>query len=224
MRPFLVTAGLVARRRAAEGGGGGDTPFEVIITDNTTGGTHSGLQDIDMFAFAANSNRGTEVEIASGEIGATPANMAILGLPSLAGILPAGATVQEVEIQLNSQYGLNPGLTLNMHRILRAWSWATVTWNNYDGSNAWATAGAQGSGDYNTTPSYSAAYGSGGTGYRTLVGGSSLIADVQGMFDGTIAQRAWLLAFTGGSGAGDTWTSGRGADGSRPRVIIRGVS
>jgi fibronectin-binding autotransporter adhesin len=62
--------------------------------------------------------------------------------------LPIGATVTGATLTLTASsnvYGGNPnGETMSVYRLTQAWTEGGVTWNTFDGSNAWTTAG----GDY----------------------------------------------------------------------------
>jgi|UPI0004868AD1 fibronectin-binding autotransporter adhesin len=59
--------------------------------------------------------------------------------------LPVGATVTGATLTLTASsnvYGGNPnGEAMSVYRLTQAWTEGGVTWNNYDGTNAWAAAG-----------------------------------------------------------------------------------
>ncbi|MCB1130831.1 MAG: DNRLRE domain-containing protein, partial [Verrucomicrobiae bacterium] len=66
------------------------------------------------------------------------------------GALPTGSTLDAANLVLtvSGTFGGNPnGEAMNVYRLTQAWTEGGVTWNNYDGTNPWATAG----GDYNGT-------------------------------------------------------------------------
>lgn len=58
--------------------------------------------------------------------------------------IPSGSTITAVTLRLYD-IGLNLATntrTMRCYRCLRNWGETTVTWNKYDGTNAWGTAGA----------------------------------------------------------------------------------
>jgi hypothetical protein len=63
--------------------------------------------------------------------------------------LPAGSgTISDVKLYTYENYSFIASGTANIHQLTQTgWTEAGVTWNKYDGSNAWATAG----GDFNAT-------------------------------------------------------------------------
>ena len=64
--------------------------------------------------------------------------------------LPAGSSISAANLNLTvtGTYGGNPsGESMDAYRLTQTWTEGGVTWNKYDGSTAWATAG----GDYNGT-------------------------------------------------------------------------
>ena len=64
--------------------------------------------------------------------------------------LPAGSSITSSNLNLTvtGNYGGNPNAeAMNAYRLTQAWTEGGVTWNKYDGTTAWATAG----GDYDGT-------------------------------------------------------------------------
>lgn len=69
--------------------------------------------------------------------------------------IPAGSTIISATLKLYyCNWGTNnpAGRTIAAYRLTQSWDEDSVTWNRYDGTNAWATAG----GDYTTTNGASA--------------------------------------------------------------------
>lgn len=66
------------------------------------------------------------------------------------GALPTGSSLNAANLVLtvSNPYGGNPNAeSMNVHRLTQAWTEGGVTWNRYDGTNAWASGG----GDYDAT-------------------------------------------------------------------------
>jgi hypothetical protein len=63
--------------------------------------------------------------------------------------LPANATINSAELELyyHDDYTTTGAEDLEAHRITRSWTEAGVTWNSYDGTNSWTSAG----GDFDPT-------------------------------------------------------------------------
>ena len=57
--------------------------------------------------------------------------------------VPAGSTINSATMSLYIDSNLASNTRdLNVYRLLRAWTETGVTWNKYDGTNDWGTAGA----------------------------------------------------------------------------------
>ena len=57
--------------------------------------------------------------------------------------IPAGSTINSATLSLFIDSNLASNTRdLNVYRLLRAWTETGVTWNKYDGTNDWGTAGA----------------------------------------------------------------------------------
>jgi autotransporter-associated beta strand protein len=64
--------------------------------------------------------------------------------------LPTGSTLSAASLTLtvSGTFGGNPGgESMNIHRLTQSWTEGGVTWNHYDGTNTWASAG----GDYDAS-------------------------------------------------------------------------
>lgn len=72
------------------------------------------------------------------------------------GAMPEGVTIAWAALVLTVEsawHSNDAAGTFSAHRISRTWVAATVTWNNYDGTNAWSTAGGDyEAGDIGTMP------------------------------------------------------------------------
>lgn len=66
--------------------------------------------------------------------------------------IPAGATITTATLRLYTTYRTNVNsIEIAAYKLLRDWSNTGATWNSYDGSNAWGTAGADGATDRSAT-------------------------------------------------------------------------
>lgn len=134
--------------------------------------------------------------------------------------IPAGSTIDSVQIELYSTYGQDATKVFELFRSLRAWGLTTCTYTTYDGSNSWGADGSRGSGtDFDATASYSDTYPVTGTGWRTF-SSAQLAADLQAMLDGDEPNNGWVPLFTSGSAGGDDFITGRGTDGQRPIIRV----
>lgn len=73
------------------------------------------------------------------------------------GTIPVDAQIQQAYLDLPVDT-LSGSVTLNAYPLTRAYSTSAVTWNDYDGTHAWTTAG----GDYSATPTVSGSVPSSG--------------------------------------------------------------
>jgi len=109
--------------------------------------------------------------------------------------IPAGEVIDDAVLGLyNNDGGKSADQpvsnTVNLRRILRPWTEDGATWNKYDGTNLWGTAGCGSTSDRVSDPSASLSVSS------SPVGGflewSGLAADVQGWLDGD-PNYGWLI-------------------------------
>jgi len=122
-----------------------------IISENTTGTytqTYVGANVIDTFIDSANPtvNSGSSGSLYLCGYGAAQelhTLIAFTGLSNISG--PVTVSSATVGFYLISAGG-DASVTVNAHRALRNWGVSTATWNTYDGTNSWTTAGAKGSG------------------------------------------------------------------------------
>lgn len=121
---------------------------------------------------------------------------------------PAGSYVAEVTLGLYAESVSGTMSTAYLHRILRTLSGLT-TWNKYDNSNNWATAGALGTGDSEPGGTYSTgvSFGTPAAGMNQLVDHPVLAwwTDRQAQAAATLAL---LLVMDANSNATATFTAG----------------
>lgn len=109
-------------------------------------------------------------------------------------------TVTDAFFTLNVTSGGGPTTTVSVRRLLRAWVENQATYNIYSTGNSWTTAGAGSDGnDRVATVSAELDYPGGfETGDFDTTSNATLIADVEGMINGTLSNNGWL--FSGASG------------------------
>ena len=126
----------------------------------------------------------------------------------------SGVTVTDAQIDLYAYDAIIPTLTINAYRVFKPWVEASATWNKWDGTKAWTTAGgasADDAGSENTGDGTGADRVStatitqpnlSGTGWKTFgAGQSSFTTLVQAWVDGTATDTRGLLFrnMTGGN-------------------------
>lgn len=111
-----------------------------------------------------------------------------------------GAKVTAVRLKLWDFNSYNGGggpnsMTITLRRCKRPWTASGVTWNKYDGTNAWQTAGGKGANDIEGSDSLSVSHtvSSPALAYDTFGSTAQMVADVRGWIDGTIVNYGWLM-------------------------------
>lgn len=182
-----------------------------IITNNSTGGDFSGTDDLRIAGGAPTTNFGSDATF-DWDTG-SDALIRFPGLSNIAGPVTVSA------VTLSLYIANNPGAQTNtLFRLLRAWTEAGCTWNKYDGTNDWTTAGGLGSGsDIAGSSSGAIGFSASGTGYVDFTGSAGMIADVEGWINGTFANQGWRMAVNS-----DYYTVGskNGTDTQRPKLTV----
>ncbi len=157
--------------------------------------------DSTMFSNNATTNYGSAVNIHIGESNAAASILRpLIRFDDLANI-PTNTIIAVVNIYLvvNGDLATNAG-TIDVYRCLRNWTETGVTWNTYDGSNAWGTAGCG-----NTSTDYEGAvlWGSASTTAAEAVGtiikialNANGVAEFQKWIDGTNPNYGLLFKMT----------------------------
>ena len=93
--------------------------------------------------------------------------------------IPSGATITNAQLQLYKYGGTTTAATVNVHAMKQAWVEGTkngtapadgASWNTYNGTNAWQTAGAGGANDYEVTVAATQSVGAFGSYNWTITG------------------------------------------------------
>ncbi len=186
----------------------------ITITENSTGGTHSGTEDTYLREASPTANQDSQqINVFSYLVGDRGNGLIRFTLP---GVL-AGATINSATLSLfiTDRTTIK---TVDVHRVLRAWTETGATWNTYDGTNNWGTAGGTNAADISAATA------------STVVSELSLIyqdftglaADVQAWVDGA-ANNGWLLKrndYTAYDGNFFVFQRSEGTDGQRPKLVI----
>ena len=190
----------------------------ITITQNTTGGTHSGTEDTFVRQTVPTTNGdSTDYLLVSSE-GASDRGNTLIRF-TMPGVL-SGATINSVTLKLYVQ-GFTTFKTLGVHRCLRAWTETGATWNKFDGSADWATAGGTGTGDIEATASASVLMSASTSFYQDFTS-AGLAADVAAWAGGT-ANNGWLIKrndYTAGDGHWAIYNRSEGTDATRPQLVI----
>ena len=113
-------------------------------------------------------------------------------------------------------------ITFGVYRILRNWGETTVTWNKYDGTNNWTTAGASGAGDMDATLLGESASISQTTPVGTEIQISLSTAEIQKMYDGTYTNYGFVIKSMR-EDLGSRWDScsrEHATTGNRPKLVV----
>lgn len=123
----------------------------------------------------------------------------------VAGSVPAGSTIETVELTLHVSASVSGNLPCGLHRLLADWGEGTsvpsgaggqgapatpsdATWlHTFYNTQFWATPG----GDFDPTPSATTQVGA--VGSYTWVSTPALVSDVQGWLDNPLANFGWLV-------------------------------
>jgi len=193
----------------------------VVIGDNT-GDDFSGTEDVHMYEAAATTNQDTN----GFDIGKYGSGSHRHGLIRFTGIssLPSSLTVSSST--LNLYLHTSSGLALqdfDFRKALRAWGETTATWNTYDGSSSWTTAGALSSGnDISATVTGTLGGVAKATGTWHNFSSAQLAADVEDFADGTLTNDGWHSERTDAAndGAWRVFREHGGTDGQRPYLTV----
>ena len=134
--------------------------------------------------------------------------------------IPANATITSATLILRLNYqGGTTSNTMSVYPLLKNWTETGVTWNRYDGTNNWQTAGAGGATDRDTTSMGSRSFVS-----SEPVGFKAIPLDVstmQNYVNGTRANYGWLLKMDTESGfLYEFTTSDRYIVANRPQLVV----
>lgn len=193
------------------------------IGENTTD-DYAGLVDTFISEGSATTNYGSSSYMEVNKYTSGGWNMGLVKATGIAS-LPATAVISAVSlyVRVNAADLANGTYVISAKRLLRNWVTAEATWNIWSTSNNWTTAGARGNGtDRVTTATFATAGLDLTTGYKTLVGDATAVADVQAMLAGGTANYGWLLERTDAANdfAFRNLDSSQNSDGTRPYLEV----
>lgn len=189
----------------------------VIISDNTTGADFSGSEDSDINESLPNFNEGGNSTLNTWQdTGSSNERKSLIRFTGLTNIT-GPVTVSSATLSVYAT-GDDTASTFNVYRVLRAWTEANSTWNNYTTSTAWATAGANSSGT-DIASSATATAVTGGNAAYVDISTAQLAADVEDMINNG-GNNGWILVWNSGSDSQFVHRSSEGTDGQRPKLSV----
>ena len=193
-----------------------------IISNNTTG-TLGGVKDTYGYLASPNTNFGSSTTFQV-QNNATDRGFIWIEWPLPSGRTDATVSAVRLKLKINatSTDWVGNGQFIDLVELLRAFGELTATYNKWDGTNNWATAGGTGTGDIGTTTLASLQPDTAGGTVYTLTG-ANLTALVQAAYTAgqtvlRMALRPRNLAPSSGSYA--VFESSNSTDGNRPALEV----
>lgn len=201
-----------------------------VITENitvqnaTADNQYSGLADTMIVETEPTNNfnsgyRSDGIEVT--KFGSGDHNHTIIRGDGLSNI-SSSATVSSATLYIY-QSGNNASYSVDLRRMLQAWTDSGATWNTHNGTPTtgdWNTGGALGAGtDRTSTPESTTSIGTTNSVYYAL-DCTSLVQDI---IDGTISSDEGFHLERNGAGEDSTFklfTSSSGTDGQRPELVV----
>ena len=152
--------------------------------------------------------------------------------------IDSATTVSSAVLSLYEEFAENggPGFTIVV-KLRRDWvegdgtGGSGVTWDSYDGSSNWTTAGADDTTDdvYTITSTSLTLDGTSANGYVSWPSTAQMVTDVQGFIDGSLPNKGWkIYGANEESGASSTHSRFRSSDfasaGARPKLVIEHIT
>ena len=110
------------------------------------------------------------------------------------GTISSAATIKSANLNIYAVSAVSGSQVITVYECLKAWTTA-ATWNKYDGTNDWATAGAKSAADDYTTTSVGSAHIFGtGTQHAVVALNSTGIAALQAWVSGTRSNNGLIFA------------------------------
>ena len=186
----------------------------------------NGVFNIDSYIYenTPNTNYGTDEALMLGTAGATLDYASIVKV--VLSIIPTSFVVQSAILSLyQTGEEATASEDVSVFRLLMAWSEAGVTWNKYDGTNAWQTAGAQGANDRDSTVlAVKTLSDAEANGYKDWTLNAAGIAVIQGFINGSITNNGLII--NGPLNTANTkrtmGSSDNATSGYRPKLAITG--
>lgn len=176
--------------------------------------------DTSISSSSATSNFGTAGNLPIGELsGSTSTRNSLLKFDLSS--IPSNATITSATLYITIYTdAADNTTTFSVYRMKRAWTESGATWNTYDGTNSWQTAGGTGTNDREST----------GIGSRSMSASESVPAEIsfsltaskiQEMVSGTFTNNGFMIASSGETDAGYwAYSSNQATTTVRPRLVI----
>ena len=125
-----------------------------------------------------------------------------------------------ISLYLKGDYATN-ACTWKAYRLLRNWGEETSTWNKYDGTNDWATAGGMGAGDINATELGTSANIPENSAVNTEITISLDVTEFKKMYDGTYTNYGFLIKATNEAvqNAWHVYSREHATAGTKPKLV-----
>lgn len=164
--------------------------MSVITLGDRTGTTYTGGEDQLLKEAAPTTPQHPGEALEANKFDTGDFNHSLIRFPALGNLGSKAISAATLYLYVQATDGAD--YTINVHRMLRPWVESTATWNTYDGSNNWTTAGALSDGN-DRSGTISAAWLSSGTNLNSFVAisGAQFLADVQAMAAGTFPNYGW---------------------------------
>lgn len=195
-----------------------------VITENTTvqnateDTKYAGVVDANFKESAPTTNHGTDATLDVSKFSASNHAHTWIRFDGLSNI-SSSAVVSAATLYLYQSIA-NATYSIDLRRLLRAATEAGITWNKYDGTNDWTTAGGLGAAsDRVSTPESSTSLIA-TTGVYYALDCTSLVQDI---IDGTIASDEGFHLERADSGEDSNFkafVSNEGSDGTRPELVV----
>lgn len=195
-----------------------------VITANTTAqnatpdNQYTGVADTRLREGSPTTNYGSDVNIEVVKYGVGDHTHALLRFDGLSNI-PSNAVVSSATLYIYQNAQFDNTHSIDLRRMLQAWTEAGATWNTYNGTNSWNTAGALGA----ATDRVAAVESTTSIGTALQYYGLDCTSLVQDIVDGTIvSDEGFHLERngTGNDGKFKTFTASNGTDGQRPELVV----